>query len=64
MWLLRILQDAEAQLESEEGRVLRIQLELTQLKQEIERRMNEKEDEIETLRYMHVSLCYTACLPI
>lgn len=44
--------------------MLRIQLELTQLKQEIERRMNEKEDEIETLRYMHVSLCYTACLPI
>lgn len=44
--------------------MLRIQLELTQLKQEMERRMNEKEDETETLRCVLVSLCYTACLLI
>lgn len=44
------LQEAEGQLEAEEGRVLRIQLEKTQLKQEIERKMNEKEEEIEALR--------------
>lgn len=37
-------------MESEEARVLRAQLELTQLKQEIERRMNEKDDEMESLR--------------
>ena len=44
------LQEAEAHLENEEARVLRAQLELTQLKQEIERRLNEKDDEMESLR--------------
>ena len=34
----------------EEQRVLRAQLELTQLKQETERKLNEKEEEIEALR--------------
>ena len=47
------LQEAEAQLEHEESRVLRIQLELTQLKQEMERKMNEKDDEMESLRKNH-----------
>lgn len=68
-----ILQDAETQLENEEGRLLRIQLELTQLKQELERKMNEKDDEIETMRCvcvcvlllsiycaLHVSACACA----
>ena len=48
-------QDAEAQLESEEQRVLRAQLELTQLKQEMERKMNEKDDEIEAFRLVTVT---------
>ena len=43
-------QEAETQLENEEARVLRAQLELTQLKQEIERRLDEKDDEMESLR--------------
>ena len=47
------MQEAEAQLEHEESRVLRIQLELTQLKQEIERKMNEKDEEMESLRKNH-----------
>lgn len=53
-----ILQDAETQLENEEGRLLRIQLELTQLKQELERKMNEKDDEIETMRCVCVCCSY------
>lgn len=46
-------QEAEAQLENEEARVLRAQLELTQLKQEIERRLNEKDEETESMRKNH-----------
>ena len=61
-----MLQDAEAQLESEEGRVLRIQLELTQLKQELERKMNEKDDEIETMRcvLLLLSISLLHCMPV
>jgi hypothetical protein len=40
-------------LEHEEQRVLRAQLELTQLKQELERRMNEKDEEMESQRKNH-----------
>lgn len=40
-------------MESEEARVLRIQLELSQLRQESERKLNEKDDEIESLRKNH-----------
>lgn len=47
------MQEAEAQLENEEARVLRAQLELTQLKQEIERRLNEKDEETESMRKNH-----------
>merc|ERR1712116_23400 len=39
------LEEAEATLEQEENKVLRAQLELTQVRQEIERRLNEKEEE-------------------
>merc|ERR1712112_161868 len=39
------LSEAEGALEQEENKVLRAQLELTQVKQEIERRIAEKEDE-------------------
>merc|ERR1712213_209425 len=39
------LEEAEGSLEQEENKVLRAQLELTQVKQEIERRIAEKEDE-------------------
>lgn len=56
-----ILQDAETQLENEEGRLLRVQLELTQLKQELERKMNEKDDEIETMRCVCVLLLSIYC---
>merc|ERR1712088_819074 len=39
------LEEAEGALEQEENKVLRAQLELTQVRQEIERRMGEKEEE-------------------
>merc|ERR1719431_84559 len=41
------LEEAEATLEQEENKVLRCQLELSQVKQEIERRIKEKEEELE-----------------
>jgi hypothetical protein len=45
------LAEAEGALEQEENKVLRAQLELTQVRQEIERRLAEKEDEFESTRY-------------
>merc|ERR1719384_1893081 len=45
MELTAALEEAEAILEQEENKVLRSQLELTQVRQEIERRIAEKEEE-------------------
>merc|ERR1719336_1479413 len=47
MELEAALSEAEGALEQEENKVLRAQLELTQVRQEIERRMAEKEEEFE-----------------
>merc|ERR1719383_72573 len=44
------LEEAEATLEQEENKVLRTQLELTQVRQEIERRIAEKEEEFMSIR--------------
>jgi len=44
------LEEAEGALEQEENKVLRAQLELTQVRQEIERRIVEKEEEFESTR--------------
>merc|ERR1712240_731543 len=44
------LEEAESALEMEENKVLRSQLELSQVKQEIERRIKEKSDELDVLR--------------
>merc|ERR1711870_54695 len=45
MELQAALEEAEGSLEQEENKVLRAQLELTQVRQEIERRIGEKEEE-------------------
>merc|ERR1712121_494099 len=45
--------EAEGALEQEENRVLRASLELGQVKQEIDRRIAEKEDEFENSRKNH-----------
>merc|ERR1712168_1449684 len=50
MELQAALEEAEGALEQEENKVLRAQLELTQVKQEIERRIAEKEEEFESTR--------------
>merc|ERR1719315_857990 len=47
------LEEAEGALEQEENKVLRSQLELSQVKQEIERRIKEKTDELDGLRKTH-----------
>merc|ERR1739848_688315 len=47
------LEEAESALEQEGNKVLRCQLELSQVKQEIERRIKEKEEEFEGLRKTH-----------
>ena len=50
MELEAALSEAEGALEQEENKVLRAQLELTQVRQEIERRIAEKEEEFENSR--------------
>merc|ERR1719411_1513183 len=47
------LEEAESALEAEENKVLRAQLELSQLKQEIDRKIAEKEEEFENTRKNH-----------
>ncbi|XP_060692585.1 myosin-7-like [Hemiscyllium ocellatum] len=47
------LAEAEGALEHEESKTLRIQLELSQLKAEIERKLSEKDEEIDGLRRNH-----------
>ena len=44
------LEEAESALEAEENKVLRAQLELGQVKQEIDRKIAEKEEEFENTR--------------
>merc|ERR1712193_443273 len=44
------LEEAEAAIESEEAKTLRVQVELQQLKQEIDRRLAEKDEEIDNAR--------------
>merc|ERR1712165_541507 len=50
MELQAALEEAEGSLEQEENKVLRAQLELTQVRQEIERRIGEKEEEFDSTR--------------
>merc|ERR1719400_1375665 len=50
MELTAALEEAEGALEQEENKVLRAQLELTQVRQEIERRICEKEEEFQSTR--------------
>merc|ERR1712001_712903 len=50
MELQAALEEAEGSLEQEENKVLRSQLELTQVRQEIERRVAEKEEEFQATR--------------
>merc|ERR1719278_247004 len=50
MELQAALEEAEGALEQEENKVLRAQLELTQVRQEIERRLAEKEEENDSTR--------------
>merc|ERR1739847_103551 len=47
------LEEAESALEAEENKVLRAQLELGQVKQEIDRKIAEKEEEFENTRKNH-----------
>jgi len=47
------LEEAETALENEENKVLRSQLELSQVKQEIDRRVHEKEEEFDGTRKVH-----------
>ena len=46
------LEEAEGALEQEENKVLRAQLELAQTKQEIDRKISEKEEEFDNCRWV------------
>uniref|UniRef100_A0A452UZQ1 Myosin heavy chain 8 n=1 Tax=Ursus maritimus TaxID=29073 RepID=A0A452UZQ1_URSMA len=48
------LEEAEASLEHEEGKILRIQLELNQVKSEVDRKLAEKDEEIDQLKRNHI----------
>ena len=69
--MLSGLEEAEAALEQEENKVLRAQLEMSQVRQEIDRRIQEKEEEFEhsrknhqrALESMQASLSRTTLLP-
>ncbi len=47
------MEEAESALEQEEAKVLRAQMELSTVRQEIDRRIHEKEEEFETTRRNH-----------
>ncbi|XP_078426856.1 myosin-4 [Cetorhinus maximus] len=47
------LEEAEASLEYEEGKILRIQLEMNQIKSEVDRKVAEKDEEIDQLKRNH-----------
>jgi chromosome segregation ATPase len=47
------LEDAESTLEQEEAKVLRIQMELSTVRQDIDRRLHEKDEEFENTRRNH-----------
>uniref|UniRef100_A0A8C3NUZ8 Uncharacterized protein n=1 Tax=Geospiza parvula TaxID=87175 RepID=A0A8C3NUZ8_GEOPR len=50
------LEEAEASLEHEEGKILRLQLELNQVKAEIDRKIAEKDEEIDQMKRNHLRI--------
>ena len=54
------LEEAEAALQQEEAKTARAQMELGAIKQQIDRRIAEKEEEFESTRYEHTM--HLACL--
>uniref|UniRef100_A0A1I7XLC0 Myosin motor domain-containing protein n=1 Tax=Heterorhabditis bacteriophora TaxID=37862 RepID=A0A1I7XLC0_HETBA len=52
-FIKQALDDAEAALEAEESKVLRAQVEVSQIRSEIEKRLQEKEEEFENTRKNH-----------
>ncbi|XP_035294297.1 myosin-6 isoform X2, partial [Cricetulus griseus] len=54
MELQSALEEAEASLEHEEGKILRAQLEFNQIKAEIERKLAEKDEEMEQAKRNHL----------
>ncbi|XP_044530081.1 myosin-8 isoform X1 [Gracilinanus agilis] len=50
------LEEAEASLEHEEGKILRIQLEFNQVKSDIDRKLAEKDEELEQLKRNHIRI--------
>ena len=55
------LEEAEAALEQEENKVLRGQLELAQLKKEIDKRIQEKEEEFKNTRLAEMFMRHYNC---
>ncbi|XP_077594698.1 myosin heavy chain, skeletal muscle, adult-like [Stigmatopora nigra] len=53
------LEEAEASLEHEESKILRIQLELSQMKGEVDRKLAEKDEEMEQMKRNHLRVVET-----
>ena len=45
------LEEAECAIENEESKVLRLQIEIAQMRQDTERRLHEKDEEIDNARF-------------
>ena len=56
------LEEAEGALEQEENKVMRAQLELGQVRQEIDKKIKEKEEEFDNTRYYHYIILRTVKL--
>uniref|UniRef100_H3AY11 Myosin-7 n=1 Tax=Latimeria chalumnae TaxID=7897 RepID=H3AY11_LATCH len=56
MDLQTALEEAEASLEHEEGKILRVQLEFNQMKADIERKLAEKDEEMEQAKRNHLRM--------
>ena len=52
------LEEAEAALEQEEAKVMRAQLEISAIRQDIDRRLAEKDEEFDATRYVRVGCVF------
>ena len=58
------LEEAEGAVEGEESKVLRLQVEVAQMKQDFERRLTEKEEEIDNQRWIKLPRFQLDCFYI
>ena len=58
------LEEAESALEQEEAKVMRAQLEVASVRSDIDRRIQDKDEEFDTTRYVVFALNVMICSPL